>query len=67
MIEAVKDELTGKQRKELLEIAKNAKDPEKARKSIFDKIKGFGEDVAANIVANIVTNPEVWQGLGALL
>lgn len=67
LIEAVKDELTGKQRKELLEIAKNAKDPEKARKSIFDKIKGFGEDVAANIVANIVTNPEVWQGLGALL
>lgn len=67
LLEAVKDELTGKQRKELLEIAKNTKDPEKVRKSIFDKIKGFGEDVAANIVANIVTNPEVWQSIGALL
>lgn len=67
LLEAVKDELTGKQWKELLAVAKDNEDPERTRKSILDKIKGFGEEVAANIVANIVTNPTVWQGLGTLL
>ena len=67
LLEAIKDELTGKQRKDLLEIAERIKDPEKIRKSIFDKIKGFGEGVAANIVANIITNPQVWNNLGMLL
>lgn len=67
LLEAAKDELTGKQRKELLEIAEETKDPEEARQSILEKIKGFGKDVAANIVANIMTNPLVWQNLGTLL
>ncbi len=66
-LEAVKDELTGKQRKELLEIAKETKDPKEAHKSILDKLKEYGKDVAANIVANIMTNPQVWQYLGALI
>ena len=67
LLEAVKDELTGKQRKELLAIAEETKDPQEAHKSIFAKLKGFGEDVAANIIANIITNPQVWQNLGSLL
>lgn len=67
LLEAAQDELTGKQRKELLAIAKETKDPEEARKSILSKLKDFGEDVVANIVANILTNPQVWQNLGSLL
>ena len=67
LLEAAQDELTGKQRKELLAIAKETKDPEEARISILSKLKDFGEDVVANIVANILTNPQVWQNLGALL
>lgn len=67
LLEAVKDELTGKQWKELLAVAKETTDPVESRKSILDKIKSFGEGVASNIVANIVTNPEVWQGLGTLM
>lgn len=67
LLESVKDELTGRQWKELMAVAKDNEDPEKTRKSILDKIKSFGEDVASNIVANIVTNPEVWQSLGALM
>lgn len=67
LLEAAKDELNGKQRKELLEIVENTKDPQKAQKSIFTKLKEFGEDVAANIVANIMTNPQVWQKIGSLL
>lgn len=67
LLEAAKDELTGKQRKELLAIAEKTKDPQIAHKRILAKLKEFGEDVAANIVANIMTNPQIWQNLGSLL
>ena len=67
LLETIKDELTGKQWKELLGVTKETTDPEKIRKNIFHKIKDFGEDVAANIVANIVMNPKVWQSIGSLL
>lgn len=67
LLDAIKDELTGRQRKEILEIAKKSETPEEARKGIFEKIKEFGSDVSANIVANIMTNPDVWITLGSLL
>ena len=67
LLEAVKDELTGKQRKELLAIAQEAKDPQEAHKGIMEKLKEYGESVSASIVANILTNPEVWATLGSLL
>lgn len=67
LLEAVKDELNGKQRKELLAIAENAKDPQEARKGILEKLKEFGADVSASIVANILTNPSVWASLGSIL
>ena len=67
LLEAAQDELTGKQRKELLAVAEQTKDPKQARKSILNKLKSFGEDVAANIVANILTNPHIWQNLRSLL
>lgn len=63
-LEAIKDELTGKQFKELKEIAKQEPNPEKAKTKVLDKIKSWSGDVLANVVANIVTNPTVW---GALL
>jgi len=62
-LEAVKDELTGKQFKELKEIAKQEPNPEKAKTKVLDKIKSWSGDVLANVVANIVTNPTVWGGL----
>lgn len=61
-LEAIKDDLTGKQVKELKEvIAESAGDKEKARSGIVEKLKSFGSDVASNIVANIITNPSIWQ------
>lgn len=61
-LEAIKDDLTGKQIKELKEvIAESAGNKEKARNGIIDKLKSFGSDVASNIVANIITNPSIWQ------
>ena len=67
LLEAVKDELTGKQRKELLAIAQESKDPQEAHKGIMEKLKEYGANVSASIVANILTNPDVWATLGSLL
>lgn len=63
-LEAIKDDLTGRQVKELKKvIAKSSSDKEKARDGIIAKLKSFGDNVAANIVANILTNPVIWGGL----
>ncbi len=63
-LEAIKDDLTGRQIKELKEIiAESGNDKEKARDSVIAKLKSFGSDVASNIVANIITNPLIWSSL----
>ena len=63
-IEAIKDDLTGRQIKELKSVVAEAdNDLQKARPSIIAKLKEFGADVASNIVANILTNPMIWGGL----
>lgn len=62
-LESIKDEIPGKYFKELRAIAKEEPDAAKARSRILDKVKGFGEDVLSNIVANIITNPTIWSGL----
>lgn len=63
-IEAIKDDLTGRQIKELKSVVAEAdNDMQKARPSIIAKLKEFGADVASNIVANILTNPMIWGGL----
>ena len=63
-IEAIKDDLTGRQIKELKSVVAEAdNDMQKARPSIIAKLKEFGADVASNIVANLLTNPMIWGGL----
>ena len=63
-IEAIKDDLTGRQIKELKSVVTEAdNDLQKARPSIIAKLKEFGADVASNIVANLLTNPMIWGGL----
>lgn len=62
-IEAIKDELTGKQVKEIKGIYTEEPDPKKVRIKIFDKIKSLGLDVTSNILANILTNPAIWGNL----
>ena len=63
-IEAIKDDLTGRQIKELKYVVAEAdNDMQKARLSIIAKLKEFGKDVASNIVANLLTNPTIWNGL----
>lgn len=63
-IEAIKDDLTGRQIKELKSVVAEAdNDLQKARPGILAKLKEFGTDVASNIVANLLTNPMIWNGL----
>lgn len=63
-IDAIKDDLTGHQIKELKQIVVAAdNDLQKARPGIIDKLKSFGLDVTSNIIANILTNPIIWGGL----
>lgn len=63
-IEAIKDDLTGRQIKELKAVVAEAdNDLQKARPSILAKLKEFGANVASNIVANLLTNPMIWGGL----
>lgn len=61
-VESIKDELTGKQQKEIKEIIEAHKDkPEEAKPKIIEKIKSFGENVLSNILANIITNPHIFS------
>lgn len=63
-IEAIKDDLTGRQIKELKAVVAEAdNDLQKARPGILAKLAEFGSDVVSNIVANILTNPMIWGGL----
>lgn len=63
-MDAIKDDLTGRQIKELKQVvAENDNDLQKARPKLIEKLKSFGKDVASNIIANIVTNPIIWNSL----
>lgn len=59
-IEAIKDELTGSQLKEIRQIIEKEKDPQMAKPKIIEKIKTFGDTVLTNVIANIITNPAIW-------
>lgn len=64
IIDAIKDEITGKELKELKELLKEYENkPQKDKSKIVDKIKNFGADVLSNMIANILTNPQLYNGL----
>jgi hypothetical protein len=45
----------------LKEIAEDTEiGTEEKKSSILDKIKEFGKDTLASIVANVLTNPAIW-------
>jgi hypothetical protein len=60
--ESVKDELTGKQIKELEKVINSQESLTSKKIKILEKLKGFGGDVLTNIVANILTNPAIFGG-----
>ena len=63
-IEAIKDDLTGRQIKELKAVVEDTNnDLQMARSGIIAKLKEFDTDVASNIVANLLINPMIWDRL----
>lgn len=58
--DSIKDELTGKQAKEIEEIINSSDQPENKKKNIIDKVKSFGLDIASNIIASVLTNPSIY-------
>lgn len=54
-MDLIKDELTGKQYKEIKEIIETEPNPALVKTKLVDKIKSFGIDVVSNIISNIIT------------
>lgn len=63
IVDAFKEELTGKQLKELREIESSDETPEIKRQRMVDKVKSFGIDVVAGLVSGILANPDFIQQL----
>jgi len=64
IIDTIKDEITGKELRELKELlTEYEKEPQKDKSKLKDKIKNFGTDVLTNMIANILTNPNIYNGL----
>lgn len=59
--DAFSQELRDGQVKELRQILVSDRSPFEKKKNIIEKIKSFGSDVAANIIANIIANPSTYQ------
>ncbi|GAA0892993.1 hypothetical protein GCM10009122_26720 [Fulvivirga kasyanovii] len=63
LVDALQNELTGRQLNEVQEIIEEDMDKQEKRKKIIDKIKSFGGDIASNVIANILTNPAIYGGM----
>ena len=61
-----KGELRNSELEELKEILDSEFDEKVKKKNFFEKIKSFGSDVASNILASLMTNPDVYNQLGKM-
>ena len=61
IFDSIKDELNGKQVKEVEEILNEALPSESKKVKLIEKLKSFGSDIVTNIVANILTNPAIYS------
>jgi len=60
LISALKDELNKSQLKELNELLESNESVSQKKNKIVEKLISFGSDVASNILANIITNPNIF-------
>ena len=63
LLEILKDSLTSEQINEIKEIAKNETVPNKAKPKVLQKILSFGGNTFSNILASLITNPDIWKYL----
>ena len=64
IISSIEDELTGAQLKDIKYILKSTDDEEEKKSKLIHKLGGFGADIAAKVLSNILINPHI---LGAVL
>ena len=62
ILDAIQDELSGKQLKELQDIINEHDKPDEKKIKVINKLKEFGKDIASNILAGILTNPAIYGG-----
>jgi hypothetical protein len=67
ILNIIRDELRNSEIEEIKEILESNLEPKEKKKTIIDKIKSFGSDVATNILANLLANPKVYEQLGGML
>ena len=61
---AIEDVLTVSQIKEMKKVVEEeGGDLIKAKPKLVEKLKSFGENLASNIVANLMTNPSIWASM----
>lgn len=60
ILSAIKDELTKSQWVEMEKLLKADEAKSIKHNKIIEKISEFGADIASNILANILTNPNLW-------
>jgi hypothetical protein len=63
IIELLKNELTPTQLDEIKSIIKLEQDGNKLVENIFKKIKTFGDNASANIVAKLISHPVIFSRL----
>lgn len=61
ILEALRNELTGKQLSEIQQIIDIEEEVEIKQPKIVEKLKSFGKDIATNIIASILTNPAIYS------
>lgn len=67
VVECLKSGLRDTEVEELKEILEGDEEPKLKKRKFSEKLKSFGSDVASNILANILTNPQVYGQLGGML
>jgi hypothetical protein len=67
ILESLKYGLSGSQIEELKVILESNQESKEKKRTFVEKIKSFGSDVASNILANLLTNPQVYNQLGRMI
>lgn len=60
IMSALQDELTSSQLDEIKKIIEVSEPKSIKLKKVVEKIGSFGKDIASNILANILINPNIW-------
>jgi hypothetical protein len=67
IFDVIKGELRNSEIEQLKEILDSKEDVKTKKKNFIEKIKSFGSDVSSNILANLLTNPQVYEQLNQML